>query len=319
MMFTNVLVLHTSLLRTLPLILAAILAILPSSTSADSREQEINESALKGWGFLAYHLAQRGMKEKEVRSIFLNKLMPKFAFVPFAVNPKEPSRIYAHFLAPKKVSRTKSYLSTHSKYFTVAEKQSLIPREIIAAILLVETDLGHYTGSYSILPQLARLANAGSRQNVERNYKRLLDDGEEVTLEQVAARGRYLFELFVVEVEAAVRIAHERGFSPFSIKGSRAGAFGYPQFLPSSFERFAQDGNSDGVISLFQHPDAIVSIGKFLSYHVGEKPLSEESLRGAIFEYNRSQPYVDAVWNLAVAVGLSLDDEGKERDFSEQH
>jgi membrane-bound lytic murein transglycosylase B len=51
------------------------------------------------------------------------------------------------------------------------------------------------------------------------------------------------------------------------INGSWAGAFGIPQFLPSSFLKFAVDGNGDGVIDLFDMEDAIYSVGNYLCKH----------------------------------------------------
>ena len=55
------------------------------------------------------------------------------------------------------------------------------------------------------------------------------------------------------------------------IVGSKAGAFGMPQFLPSSYMRFAVDGNGNGRISLHEPADAAHSAANYLAAH-GWKP-----------------------------------------------
>src|SRR3546814_16163805 len=57
----------------------------------------------------------------------------------------------------------------------------------------------------------------------------------------------------------------ERGVPRGVLKGSWAGAFGYPQFLPSVYLRVAEDGDGDGVARIWSsEADAIESIGSYL-------------------------------------------------------
>ncbi|HPU23830.1 MAG TPA: lytic transglycosylase domain-containing protein, partial [Candidatus Kapabacteria bacterium] len=81
------------------------------------------------------------------------------------------------------------------------------------------------------------------------------------------------------------------------IYGSWAGAFGIPQFLPSSYVKYAIDGNNDGVVDLFNLSDAVFSVANYLKSHGWGEMLSEQ--RKAIFAYNNSTAYVDAVMKLA--------------------
>ena len=281
-----------------------IFANLAAATNEPSEEDKIDEMAFRGWGYLAHHLHERGMSHRTISKLFLDKRVPKFTFVPFAVAPKESERIYTQFLEPERIQRARKYLAEHKLFFRSANVQFQIPPEVIAAIILIETDLGNFTGNHAILPRLARLANAATPTNIVENYDRLIAEGEDVTFQQVEERASYLFRLFLPEVEATVRIARHREFDPLHIRGSYAGAFGYAQFLPTSFERFAVDGNNDGVTSLFQHPDAILSVARFLSYH--ESEVHEAALRKAIRRYNNSAPYVEAVLSVSKELGLRL-------------
>jgi len=50
-----------------------------------------------------------------------------------------------------------------------------------------------------------------------------------------------------------------------AMRGSGAGAFGYPQFLPTSYLRYGADGNGDGRIRLDDMDDAAASCARFLA------------------------------------------------------
>ena len=73
-------------------------------------------------------------------------------------------------------------------------------------------------------------------------------------------------------------------------------AVGPMQFIPSSWEIFGQDGNDDG----FNNPHnifdaALAAVDHLCRASPTDMNESEEALRAAIFSYNRSTSYVDAV------------------------
>jgi membrane-bound lytic murein transglycosylase B len=94
----------------------------------------------------------------------------------------------------------------------------------------------------------------------------------------------------------------------FALKGSWAGAFGLSQFLPSSFLRLALDGNGDGNIDLFSLPDAAHSVGNYLKGHGWTS--SPEAQHKAVFGYNNSTKYVEAVLTLAELTQKQIDSAG---------
>ena len=73
---------------------------------------------------------------------------------------------------------------------------------------------------------------------------------------------------FRAELIAALQIA-ETGQAPNqSMKSSWAGALGQPQFMPSSFLKFAADGDGDGRADIWtSEADTIASIGAYLDQH----------------------------------------------------
>jgi membrane-bound lytic murein transglycosylase B len=81
--------------------------------------------------------------------------------------------------------------------------------------------------------------------------------------------------------------------------GSFAGALGISQFIPSSVLRFAQDGNKDGQINLFDHEDAIMSIAYYLKQHGWKPGLSRNEQFRIVLTYNHSEYYAETILKVA--------------------
>lgn len=63
-------------------------------------------------------------------------------------------------------------------------------------------------------------------------------------------------------------MAQETGKDPFAFYGSFAGAMGMPQFMPSSYRRYAADFDGDGFADIWQStPDALASAANYLAAH----------------------------------------------------
>ncbi|EYD71184.1 lytic murein transglycosylase [Limimaricola hongkongensis] len=73
---------------------------------------------------------------------------------------------------------------------------------------------------------------------------------------------------FTDELVAALRIA-QAGHAPSrAMKSSWAGALGQPQFMPSSFLKYAADGDGDGRADIWRsEADTLASIGNYLARH----------------------------------------------------
>ena len=87
---------------------------------------------------------------------------------------------------------------------------------------------------------------------------------------------------------------------PHSIKGSYAGAFGYGQFIPSSFNTYAADGDGDGIRKPYEWSDVFASVGNYLAkngYPVNN-PYDQEKVYQSVFAYNHADNYVKAVLEL---------------------
>ena len=93
------------------------------------------------------------------------------------------------------------------------------------------------------------------------------------------------------------------GLGPHDVKGSYAGAFGYGQFMPTSFKSYAVDMNADGVRSPFEWADVLGSIANYLlkrgKYDIYSHDFSENSTNWrAVYKYNPSKNYVKVILEL---------------------
>jgi membrane-bound lytic murein transglycosylase B len=157
-------------------------------------------------------------------------------------NPRVRSwRAYRpRYVNEDRISNGVRFWRAHASVFEAAEQRYHVPQEIMAAIIGVETIYGRITGGFQTLSALSTLAF------------------------DYPARAK----LFRQELEELLLLAQEKGRSAITFKGSYAGAIGLPQFLPSSYRRFAVDFDGDGKVELLESPaDAIASVGNYLQEH----------------------------------------------------
>jgi murein DD-endopeptidase MepM/ murein hydrolase activator NlpD len=79
---------------------------------------------------------------------------------------------------------------------------------------------------------------------------------------------------------------------------SSAGAIGWMQFMPSTWERWGLDADGDGIANPWSPEDAIAAAARYLAASDGQSDISR-----AVFSYNHAQWYVDEVLQLAQVFG----------------
>lgn len=109
------------------------------------------------------------------------------------------------------------------------------PRFLVA-LWGVESNFGKFTGNYNVIEALSTMAYDGRREAFFRN-----------------------------EVFEALTILQQGHIDVDKMKGSWAGAMGQCQFMPSSFNAFAADGNNDGKKDIWNSkPDVFASSANYL-------------------------------------------------------
>ncbi len=257
----------------------------------------------RGWEYIVQKLIKDGVDKKIVNSIYLNEKMPALEDVSFKIKPQETPLIYEGFKNQKLINDAALYLKNNKTDFTKAEKRFGVSRNVIVSIMLVETHLGANTGNSLIINRLSRVGSIAKPEIIKENYERLLKEDKTVTYKEVEDRAIYLESRFYPEVLALIKISRKYKIDLMNLKGSFAGAFGIPQFLPSTFLNYAVDGNKDGTISLFNKSDAIYSIANYLSKLGWKDNASQKQKESVIWQYNHSQPYIDTVLYIAGKLG----------------
>jgi len=157
----------------------------------------------------------------------------------------------ARFIEPVRTQAGLAFWQQHAHTLARAEQQFGVPASLIVGVIGVETLYGRHLGQHRVLDALATLAfdfpTAHPREPVRSAF-------------------------FQQELMEFLLLAREQGQDPQSFRGSYAGAMGWPQFLASSWRRYAIDFDRDGRIDLVNNPVDV--IGSVANYFVafGWKP-----------------------------------------------
>lgn len=240
----------------------------------------------------------------DVDSNFINKYRnnPKLQFneryVKINVTGFLKKTDYSNTYSATSVSKCKEFLQTNMAMLDSAEKKYNVPKEVITAILWIETKFGTVLGNNHLPSVFFSTALVNEEQFLDINLKVVsatdtTDSTKTELSEKVRKRSISKAKWALDELVSMAKIEKQYGISFDTISGSWAGAFGIPQFLPSSYLGYAVDGDGDGVVNLFNTTDAIHSVANYLAkHHWGN---TEKKQRKAVYSYNNSNDYVDAV------------------------
>ena len=168
-----------------------------------------------------------------------------------AGTPKNWAVYRSRFIDPIRIGAGVRFWQENRDALERAEQEHGVPAEIIAGIIGVETIYGRQMGDFRVIDALATLAF-----NFPAAHPR------------AAERTTY----FRGELEQFLSLQHRAGTDPLKPLGSYAGAMGMPQFMPSSWAKWAVDFDGDGRIDLTNSAgDAIGSVANYLKGY-GWKP-----------------------------------------------
>lgn len=144
------------------------------------------------------------------------------------------------FVREDRVEQGIAFHREHGDTLHRAARETGVPEDMVLAILGIETRYGRQRGTWSVVDALATL-------------------GFDYPPRAEFFRGQ-LAELFRLEEKAHIDASE--------LKGSYAGAMGFPQFIPSSYLNYAVDFDDDNVIDLIDNPvDAVGSVANYFRAH----------------------------------------------------
>ena len=154
------------------------------------------------------------------------------------------SRPYAKyrplFVHQTLATKGNNYMQEHATIFEHAFQRYGVQKEIITAILGMETRFGQHRGKDLVVDSLFTLSTGYPRRA----------------------------KFFRHELAELLLLCHEENLNPSEFKGSYAGAFGTTQFIPSSYRAYAVDADHDGKRDVWHSPsDIIHSVANYFHKH----------------------------------------------------
>jgi membrane-bound lytic murein transglycosylase B len=205
---------------------------------------------------------QRAFFDKRTRvdTVVLNKLQSKRSDWLHQI-PKE--------FYKKRIVRGIAFYKEHARLLQSVAQRFNVDPTILLSIIGVETNYGTFLGMHDVF-------NAWFTQVVA-----------------IPERSAWA----VKELAEWLRYCYARTIDPHAIKGSHAGAFGYTQFIPSSFNRYGIAFDSGKLARHDSLADSLASTAHYLEVH-GYGNI-DKSVRASLYAYNHSEAYVDVVIQLS--------------------
>ena len=208
----------------------------PPATHFDLNRPDIRD-------FMHEIAARNHLNPRAVRAL-LRHAVPQLRVIERTEQPAERVLAWweyrAHFVTDKRIAAGVDFWVEHRELLERIAAERGVPPEYIVAILGCETLYGRLTGRDRVLDALMTLAFGQP-------------------LHSKLARS---------ELEQFILLTHEERIDPLTVTGSYAGAMGAPQFMPSSYRRFAVDADGDLHRDLWNDwADIFASIANFLREH----------------------------------------------------
>lgn len=225
-------------------------------------------------------LAGSGVPDAYVDRVFddpRSKLFPeipgKFGTPTAPVPPVPYDQYRKYFITPANIAAGVQFVTDHRDLLNAVQARYTVDGTLLTALVAVETRYGAAAGKYPVFDALNTI------------------------VQQVPARSNWAAR----EAAEFLKMTYAQGMDAHAVLGSYAGAFGFVQFEPSTYNSTAVDFDGDGQRRLDQWPDALGSCANYLarSGYDANAPFTPDSKIGrAIFSYNHSDNYVRVILEL---------------------
>jgi membrane-bound lytic murein transglycosylase B len=172
-------------------------------------------------GFIEEVSAEHGIPAAEIRALLAQGMFQP-RIIAAITRPAESVLKWWQYserlVSAERIARGVEFARQQAPRLAAAETATGVPAAYIAAIIGIETSYGRNKGSWRVLDALMTLGF------------------------DYPPRSRF----FRAELAHFLLLAREESLDPLAVRGSYAGAMGAPQFMPSSYRRYAVNGSLDG-------------------------------------------------------------------------
>jgi len=256
------------LLQSLLLVVCSILIAAPafakSKNYADQpKVQEFINMMVKKHGFNKAELTKT-MNQVKIRPQVMKRIKTPLEKKPWSFYQKL-------FITESHIKNGAKFWNANKKVLTQAQKKYGVPADIIVATIGIESKYGKHTGDYRVIDALANIGFSDNRRS----------------------------KFFKYELEQFLLLVKEQKLDPLTVMGSYAGAIGQPQFMPSSYRRYAVSYNGKKSIDLSHNTnDIIFSIANYYKKKGWETsqpvatPASMVNINYAIYPSKHKKPKI---------------------------
>ncbi|MFI5361682.1 MAG: lytic murein transglycosylase [Elusimicrobiota bacterium] len=225
-------------------------------------------------------LAGSGVPDSYVDQVFddrRTKLFPeipgKFVGPHGPVTPVPYEKYRKYFITERYIAGGAQFVLDHKEILDAVSARYGVDGVLLTALVAIETRYGTAVGTYPVF------------------------DALDTIIQGVPSRSKWA----VNEEAEFLKMTYAQGMDAHAVLGSYAGAFGYVQFEPSTYNKIAVDFDGDGQRRLDQWPDALASCANYLSLsgYKATAPFTPESPIGrSLHAYNHSDNYVRVILEL---------------------
>jgi len=271
-------------------LLISFFSVIPTSES--------NE-ALSPFQSLTHRLSQDGFDSDFLSNLLMDaRAELNLSLMILSFESRETGDLYAKFLTQEAILLSKKFLRQNLNTLRKAENRFYVEKEVIVAILLVESRFGENIGKYRLIPTLASIALMDSPDHLQKNYLVLRERDPDLSYESMESLAKRKANWAYHQLKCFLNIIRYEKIDPLEVYGSYAGALGMAQFIPSSYLSYAlhQESFENWLLS---KEAAIFSIGNYLKSHGWRKGLPIEKKKQILWYYNRSKPYGETILQVA--------------------
>tara|TARA_Y100001980_G_C14519402_1_gene294705 strand:+ start:40 stop:1032 length:993 start_codon:yes stop_codon:yes gene_type:complete len=181
----------------------------------------------------------KGISENTFKKVMKNaKFLPKvIEYDRYQPEFYEDTKTYiSKRTSKKKVKSGLNYYQNNMEIINLIDKNFNIEKELLLALMGIETNFGNYLGKMDIISSLSTLSFDKRRS-----------------------------EFFTNELLTVLKLIDQGIVDPNILYGSWAGAFGNFQFMPSTIEKYAIDYNNNNLIELKTNSDSFASAANYLN------------------------------------------------------
>lgn len=225
-------------------------------------------------------LAGSGVPDAYVDSVFADPRAKLYADIPAKfgtptkpVPPVPYDQYRKYFVTDSNLDAGARFVRDHRDLLNAVEARYHVDGVLLVGLVCVETRFGTATGKYQVVDALNTI------------------------VQQVPQRSAWAAR----EAAEFLKMTYSQGMDAHAVLGSYAGAFGFVQFEPSTYNLVAVDFDGDGQRRLDQWPDALGSAANYLvraGYDPAAPFTAASKIGRAIFSYNHSDNYVQVILDL---------------------